>query len=109
MNPAFPARLPLKMFHCVRDINLRSINPSFLKRLIHDFASGSNERFTSDILVVSWLFTHEHHRCALWTFAKHSLRRPFIKMACLAIFCRLAHRRPARGVGWLGRAGKLLI
>ncbi len=30
MNAAFPARLPLKMLHRVRDINLGSINSCFL-------------------------------------------------------------------------------
>src|SRR5213595_1636102 len=43
MNPAFAARLPLKMFHRIGHVNLRSINSSFLERAVHDLASRTNE------------------------------------------------------------------
>jgi hypothetical protein len=56
MNPAFPARLPLKMLDRVCDINLGPTDSGFFQRSIHDFPSRSHERLASDILVVSRLF-----------------------------------------------------
>src|SRR5215472_5819798 len=37
MDPAFSARLPLKMFHRVGYVNLRPIDSSILERAVHDF------------------------------------------------------------------------
>src|SRR6516164_9925208 len=98
MDPPFPTRLPFEMFHCVRDVTLGSINSSFFERLIHDFSSGSNERFASHVFVISRLFADQHHHCTLRTFAKDRLRRALVEVACLTIFRRLAHSRPARRV-----------
>ena len=109
MDTSFPARLPLKMFHGVRHINLGPINSSFFERSIHYFPSGSNERFTGDILIISRLFAHEHDKGVLWTFAEYSLRCALVKVTRLAIFRRLAHGRPARCVGRLCRTGELLL
>src|SRR5262249_45994271 len=109
MNPAFPARLPLKMFYRVRDVNLGPINSSFFERLVHDFPSWPDERFTGDIFIVARLFADEHHRCTLRTFAKNRLRRPLVKMTRLTILRRLTHGRPAHRVGWLRRSRKLLV
>ena len=92
MNPAFAARLPLKMFHRVRDINLRSIDSSFLERAIHDFPSRTNEWFARDIFVIARLFANQHHRCALRPFAKDSLGRSFVQMTCSAMSCCFPHR-----------------
>ena len=92
MNPSFPARLPLKMFHRVRDIYLGPINPSFLQRLIHDFSSRSNKGFASDIFVISRLLPDQHHGCALRAFAKNSLGRSFVQMTCSAMSCCFAYR-----------------
>src|SRR6266542_2241783 len=96
MNPAFAARLPFEMFHRIRDIDLCAIDSGFFERLIHDFSSRSNERLTGDIFVISRLLSDEHHRCTLRAFAKDRLRGALVKMARLAIFRRLAQRRPAR-------------
>jgi hypothetical protein len=90
MNPAFPARFPLKVFHRVRDINLGSIDSSFFERSIHDFAGRSNEGFTSDILVISRLFANQHHRCAFRAFAKNRLCRALVKVTCGAVTRRFA-------------------
>ncbi len=109
MNPAFPARLPLKMFHCVRDINLRSINSGFFERLIHDFPSWPYKWLTGDVFVIARLLANQHDRCALGTFAKHSLRGALVKVTRFAILRRVAHCRPTCRVWWLRRAGKLLV
>ena len=85
MNPSFAAGLPLKMFHRVRHINLGSINSSFLKRLVHDFPGGSNERSPGDVFIISRLFANQHDRGVLWAFAKHSLRCTLVKMTRRAV------------------------
>ena len=91
MNPAFPARLPLKMLHRIRHINPRSINSSFLERLVHNFPSRTNERFARDIFVIARLFANQHHRCVLRPFAKNSLGRSLVQMTCSAVSCCFAH------------------
>jgi len=93
------------MFHRVRDINLRSVDSSFFERSIHDLSSGSNEGFTGDIFIIPWLFADQHHRCCFRPLAKNCLRRALVKVARLAIFRRLAQRRPARCAG--RRAGRV--
>ena len=65
MNPAFATRLPLKMFHRVAHVNLRSIDSSVRERAIHDFPSRTNEWFARHIFVIARLFANQHHRCAL--------------------------------------------
>jgi hypothetical protein len=90
MNPPFPAGLPFKMFHRVSDINMRSIDSSFLERAVHDFSGRTNERFARDIFVIAWLFANQHHRCPLGTFAKYGLSRSFVQMTCNAARCCFA-------------------
>jgi len=109
MNPAFPARLPLKMFHRVRDINLRSIDSSFFERLVHDFPGWPDERFTGDIFIITRLFADEHHRGTFRTFTKNRLRRPLVKMTSVTILRCLTHGRPAHRVGWPRRSRKFLV
>ena len=109
MNPAFPARLPLKMLHCIRHINPRSINSSFLERLVHNFPSRTNERSSSDVLMISRLFANKHHRCALRAFPENCLRGALVKVTRLAIFRCLAHSRPTRRVWWPCRPRELFI
>src|SRR5215831_9997592 len=58
MNSAFSARLPLKMFHRVGDVNLRPIDSSFLERAVHDFPRRTNERFARHIFVIARLFAN---------------------------------------------------
>ena len=93
MNSAFAARLPLKMFHRVGDVNLRAIDSSFLERAIHDFPSRTNEWFARHIFVIARLFANQHHRCALRPFAKDSLGRSLVQMTRSAIGRCFAHRR----------------
>jgi len=107
MNPAFPARLPLKMLYRVCDINLGPIDSGFFQSSIHDFPSGSHERLASDILVISRLLPDQHHRCAFRAFAEHGLRRTLVKVTRLTIFRRFAHGRPACRIGRLCRTGEL--
>ena len=85
MNSAFPAGLPFKMFHRIRDINFPAIDSGFFERLIHDFSSWPYERFAGDIFVIARLFAHQHNSCVLWTFSEYSLRGSFVKMARLAV------------------------
>jgi len=92
MNPAFAARLPLKMFYRIRDIDLRPIDSGFLEGAVHDFARWPNEWFAGHIFVIARLLANQHHRCALGTFAKDSLRPSFIQMTCGAMSCCFAHR-----------------
>src|SRR5437870_6140639 len=89
MNSALTSRLPFEMFHCVRDVNLGSINSSFFERLIHDFSGRSNKGLTGDIFIIPWLFADEHHRCAFRALAKNGLRRALEKVTGLTIFRRL--------------------
>jgi hypothetical protein len=91
MDPALPARLPLKMFHRVRHKDLGSVDASLFKRSIHNFAGGTNERLTRDVFVIPRLFAYQHHRCAFVAFAKNSLRRALIKMTGRACPRSLAH------------------
>jgi hypothetical protein len=85
VNPAFAARLPFKVFHHVRDINLRPINSGVLERAIHNLPSRTNEWFARDIFVIARLFANQHHRCALWSFPKNSLGRSLVQMTCSAV------------------------
>src|SRR5439155_15441561 len=78
MNSTFAARLPLKMLHRVRDVNLAAIDSSFFERAVHDRSRGSNKRSAGNILVIARLFADEHDRCAPWSFAKNSLRRALV-------------------------------
>ena len=91
MNPPFATRFPLKMFHRVRDVNLRSIDSSFFKRLIHDFPSRTNKWFARHIFVIARLFANQHHRCVLRSFAKNSLSRSFVQMTGSAVSCGVAN------------------
>lgn len=109
MDPPFPARFPLEMFHCVRDVYLLAIDSSFFERSIHDFPGRSNKGFTRDVFIITRLFADQHHNCALRTFAKNRLRRALVKVTCLAIFRCLADGRPARGLGRSRRPCKLLV
>src|SRR5439155_8294983 len=109
MNSALTSRLPFKMFHCVRDVNLGSINSSFFERLIHDFSGRSNKGLTGDIFIIPWLFADEHDRCAFRALAKNGLRRALEKVTCLTIFRRLTDGRPAHGVGRSRRSCKVFI
>src|SRR5262249_7830616 len=109
MNPSFSARVPLKMFHCVRDINLGPINSSFLERLVHDFSSWPNERSSGDILVIPRLFANKDYPCPLRAFPENCLRGTLVKVTRLAIFRCVAHSRPTRRVGWPCGPRELLI
>ena len=91
MNPAFPARLPFEMFHCIRDVNFLAINSRFFQRLVHDFPSGPDERFTLLIFVIARLFPDQHDRRVFRTFAKHGLCGPLIEMTRRAVARRAAH------------------
>jgi hypothetical protein len=91
VNSAFPARLPFEVFHRVRDVNLRPIDSSFLKRPVHDFSSRTNERFAGDIFVIARLFANQHHPRMLRPFAKNSLCCAFVQMTRSAMKRRFAH------------------
>jgi hypothetical protein len=91
MNSAFSAGLPLKMFHRVGHVNLRSIDSSVRERAIHNFPSWTNEWSARDIFVIARLFANQHHRCALRTFAKDSLGSAFVQMTRSAVSCCFAH------------------
>jgi hypothetical protein len=95
MNSAFPARLPFEVFHRVGDVNLGTINASFLERTVHDFPSRTNEWFAGHIFVIARLFANQHHHCALRPFSKHSLGRSFVQMTRSAIGRGFAHRAKA--------------
>jgi hypothetical protein len=73
------------------------------------FPAGPTKGFASNVFIISRLFADQHHHCALRTFAKDRLRRALVKVACLTIFRRLAHSRPARRVRRLCRTGKFFI
>jgi hypothetical protein len=85
MNPAFATRFPLKMFHRVTHVNLRSIDSSVREPAIHDFPGRTNEWFARDIFVIARLFANQHHRCALWSFPKNSLGRSLVQITCSAV------------------------
>src|SRR4051812_46360885 len=61
VDPPFPARLPLEMFHRISDVNLFAVNAGFCQRPIHDLAGGPNERFARKILLIARLLADEHH------------------------------------------------
>ena len=92
MNSTFAAGLPFEVFHRVCDVNLRPIDSSVFERAIHDFPSRTNERFAGRIFVIARLFAHQHHPCALRTFAKDSLGPSLVQMTRSAMIGRLAHR-----------------
>src|SRR5215470_10274050 len=73
MNSTFTARLPLKVFHRVGNVNLRTIDSSFLERAIHDLPGRTNERFASNIFVIARLFANQHHWRALRSFTEDGL------------------------------------
>ena len=79
MNPPRPPRLPFEMLHRVGDIDISSVNPHNLQRLIEDFSGRSNERFARAIFLVPRLLADKHDGCRRWPLPKHRLRRVFIK------------------------------
>ena len=91
MNPAFPARFPLKMLYGIRNVNLASINSGLFERAIHNLPCRSDERFAGYIFIIAGLFPDQHHRRTLRTFAKHGLGGVFIKVACGAFARSAAH------------------
>src|SRR5438094_10035891 len=98
MNSALTSRLPFEMFHCVRHINVASIDSSLFERLVHDFSRRSNKGLTGDIFIIPWLFADEHHRCACPALAKNGLRRALENATGPTIFRRLPDGRPARAI-----------
>ena len=80
------------MLYRVGDVNFIAIDSRFFQRLIHDFSSRPDKRFTLLIFVIARLFANQHHRCALRPFAKNSLSRSFVQMTCSAVSGRFAHR-----------------
>ena len=79
------------MFHRVRDVNFLAINSRFFQRLVHDFASWSNKRFTLLIFVVARLFADQHDRRVFRAFTKHGLGSPLVEVTRRAFARRVAH------------------
>jgi len=75
MKPPFATRLPLKMLHCVGDINLLSVDARLFQGAVHDFSGATDERSARDIFVIAWLFANEHHPRGLWAFPENGLSR----------------------------------
>src|SRR5204863_4717579 len=80
MNSALTSRLPFKMLHRIRHINVASIDSSLFQRLVHDFSRWPDERFAGDILVISRLFSNQHDWRGFRSLAKDSLRGVLVEM-----------------------------
>ena len=78
------------MLYRVRDVNFLAIDSRFFQRLIHDFSSRSDKRFTLLIFVIARLFANEHDRRVFRTFPKHGLCGPLVEMTRRAFARRVA-------------------
>jgi hypothetical protein len=78
-------RFPFKVLYRIRHVNMATIDSRFFECAIHDLSRRSDERFAGEILVISRLFSNQHHWRGFRSFAKDSLRGALVKMACRAI------------------------
>jgi hypothetical protein len=81
MNAPLPAWFPLEMFNGICDVNLVAIDSRFLERAFQKHARRPKKWFSSEILLVSRLFTQEHQPRVFWSFAENRLSRVLVKRA----------------------------
>src|SRR5205085_8465990 len=91
VNAPLAARLPLKVFHRVCDINFSAIDAGVLQRPVQDLARRTNEGLSSHILVVARLFTDHHDAGVFGTSPEYSLRGIFVERAGRAALGRGRH------------------
>ncbi len=60
MDSKFATRLPFEVLHRIRDIDVASIDPSFLQTLIEKLSGWSNKRAAFLILTISRLLADHH-------------------------------------------------
>jgi len=92
MDSTLTSRLPFKMLHGVRHVNMAAIDSRFLQSAVHNFPRWSDKRPASDVFIIPRLFANQHNWRILGSLAEDSLRRVLVKVTCLAMLCRLAYR-----------------
>ncbi len=53
MDPALAARLPFKMLHGVRDVNIVTIDPGFAESAVEKLSRRADEQLPSEILLIA--------------------------------------------------------
>src|ERR1700730_10256787 len=98
MDAPLPSRLPLEMFHRIRNINFPAVDSGFDESGIEQFAGRADKRFAFQVFLVTRLLTHEQDLCVLLPFSEHGLCRSFPKITSLAIFGGFLEffKRPSR-------------
>jgi hypothetical protein len=94
------------MFHRIRHIHFDAIDACGLKRLIEQFACGSDKWLAFEIFLVTWLLADEQHFGVTATFAKHRLGCVFVEIATSTAFGRNLQlwQRWTRRNKWRSRA-----
>jgi hypothetical protein len=92
MDTAFAASLPLEVLHRVRQVGGRAIDPGIRERFVQQPAGRAHERLPCLVLLVSGLFSHEHHRPGLRALSEDGLGADLPQVAALAAGGRLSER-----------------
>jgi hypothetical protein len=57
MDPPFASRFPFEVFYGVSDVDISSLDTGLSQGFVEQFARGTYERASLDVLLVTGLFT----------------------------------------------------
>lgn len=99
VNAALAARLPLKVFHRVGDVDEVAIDTGFDEAAVEERASGSDEGVAFDVLAIAGGFADEHEARVRVALAEDGLRRVLVERASAAGAGGLAQRFEGMALG----------
>ena len=106
VNAALALGLPPEVFHRVRHVGRRAIDPGFLERLVQQPSGGAHEGLSRSVLVVTRLLADEHHPGRLRALSEDSLGAELPEVAAVAAGGGFAERRQSRLVREEVRGGR---
>jgi hypothetical protein len=92
MQAALAALLPFEVLDGVSHVNLIACQADCCQAFIEDAASGSDERFALQVLLVTRNFANEHQLGTGWAAAEDGLRGAPVQLAALATVGRFLKR-----------------
>jgi hypothetical protein len=75
VEPPLSARLPLEVFHRVREVERDSIDTSGDERTIEQLSRRPDERFTRAVFLIAGLLAHEHDARPRWARTENGAGR----------------------------------
>jgi hypothetical protein len=104
VEPVLAGRLEFEMLYAIGNIDRCSCNARLLQCAIENLPCGTNERATSQVLLIPRLLADEHDPSIAWALPEYCLRRGAVQPAARAavrFFAQLRQGILRHRIGWL--------